>query len=129
MSRIVIGLDGACVHQDDIIIFGSNPKHDGRLAKCKLRLSEAGLKFYHAKCEYRQTSIAFLGHHSSEKGISPDQGKVNAITNMEAPQNMSKLRRMMGMIQYLGRYMPNLPRQNETNERLACEECAVDMGH
>ena len=27
---------------------------------------------------------------------------------MEAPKNMSELRGMMGMIQYLGRYVPNL---------------------
>ena len=109
MSRIVAGIEGVCVYQDDIIVFGSNPKeHDERLAKCKLRLSEAGLKLNHAKCVYRKRSIDFLGHCISEKGISPDQGKVNAITDMEAPQNVSELRRMLGMIQYLGRYVPNL---------------------
>lgn len=43
-----------------------------------------------------------------KEGIRPDTAKIKAITHLEKPQNISELRRMLGMIHYLGRYVPHL---------------------
>ena len=109
MTRITDGLEGVCVYQDDIIVYESSvQEHDARLAKCSQKLSDAGLKLNHDKCEIRKETIQFLGHQVSKDGTSPDPNKVKAVTEMKPPQNVSELRSMLGMIQYLGRYIPNL---------------------
>ena len=57
------------------------------------------------KCEFNKTRINFLGH---QEGIHPDPQKIEAIQKMEAPTDVSSLRRFMGMVQQLGRFIPNL---------------------
>uniref|UniRef100_A0A3Q1FUD2 Reverse transcriptase/retrotransposon-derived protein RNase H-like domain-containing protein n=1 Tax=Acanthochromis polyacanthus TaxID=80966 RepID=A0A3Q1FUD2_9TELE len=71
-------------------------------------LKEAGLKLNHEKCLLRQQQLNYLGHCIDEHGIRPDKAKVKAVTELEAPKNISDLRRILGMIHYLGRYLPNL---------------------
>ncbi|KAL8576640.1 hypothetical protein ACOMHN_025115 [Nucella lapillus] len=44
----------------------------------------------------------------SAQGVAPDPGKVEAIENMAAPFNVAELRRYLGMINYLGRYLADL---------------------
>ena len=40
--------------------------------------------------------------------MSPDPDKVKAIQELSAPHNVPKLRQLLGMINYLGRFLPNL---------------------
>ena len=40
--------------------------------------------------------------------MKPDQEKVEAIKNMPEPTSVPELRRFLGMVQYLGRYIDNL---------------------
>ena len=44
----------------------------------------------------------------SEKGVSPDPEKVEAIQELPAPKNVSELRQLLGMINCLGKFLPNL---------------------
>ena len=44
----------------------------------------------------------------SAGGVEPDPERVRAIQNMKPPTNVLELRRTLGMIQYLGRFLPNL---------------------
>lgn len=43
-----------------------------------------------------------------KNGVKPDPDKVSAVVNMEAPQNVSELRRFLGMVNQLGKFVPNL---------------------
>ena len=54
------------------------------------------------------TEITFLGHHISAEGIRPDPRKTEAIVNMPEPTNVKELQRFLGMITYLGKFIPNL---------------------
>ena len=45
------------------------------------RLAAAGLKLKPSKCELFQTSLKYLGHIVSEKGIATDPTKIEAIRN------------------------------------------------
>ena len=40
--------------------------------------------------------------------MSPDPAKVEAIHKLEPPKNVKEVRRIVGMINYLARYVPNL---------------------
>ena len=49
-----------------------------------------------------------MGHIISEKGMSTDPQKVEAITRLPSPANIKDARRVLGMVQYLSSYIPNL---------------------
>ena len=52
--------------------------------------------------------IQFLGHIIDKNGITADPSKVTAITEMKTPENISELRRFLGMANQLGKFTPRL---------------------
>ena len=51
-----------------------------------------------------------MGHVISDKGISPDPSKVEAVVNVQIPSDVEGVRRFCGFVQYmyLSRFLPNL---------------------
>ena len=49
-----------------------------------------------------------MGHRITPDGLQPDPDKIKAIVDMEVPQNVEQLRRFMGIVNYLGRFLSNL---------------------
>ena len=109
MSKLLSGLDGIVCQMDDVLIFGkTKEEHDIRLTKALDRIHSAGVTLNREKCLFGQNSIKFLGHVVNKQGISADPDKVVAITQMKAPQNISALRRFLGMVNQLGKFSPRL---------------------
>ncbi|CAB4026741.1 Transposon Ty3-G Gag-Pol poly [Paramuricea clavata] len=52
--------------------------------------------------------LKFRGHTLTACGVKPDEVKVQAVMEMPVPENKSDLRRFMGMVTYLGKFLPNL---------------------
>ena len=50
----------------------------------------------------------FLGHVVSHDGIKADPKKVHAISNLPQPTNKTELLKFFGMVNYLGKFIPNL---------------------
>ena len=44
----------------------------------------------------------------SKDGVKPDPSKLDAIRQMEDPRDVPELRRWLGMVNYLGRFLPDL---------------------
>ena len=109
MADLFDGLDGVAVYQDDIIITGSSvQQHDQRLNKVLNIIQEAGMKLNKSKCTFRRESLEFLGHQFTKDGVAVDNQKVAAIQNMPSPTNIKELRRILGMVNFLGSYVPQL---------------------
>ena len=103
------GLEGVEVFMDDILVYGTTQEqHDGRLEKVMQRIVTAGLKLNREKCSIRQSQLRFLGHLIDRSGIRPDPDKVKAIRQLSPPADVQELRRILGMVNYLGRYIPRL---------------------
>ena len=68
-------------------------------SKCSRRLNED-------KCEIRKPKICYFGNVASKKGLNagPDKGTLE----LSAPHNVPELSQVLGMINYLGRFLPNL---------------------
>ena len=108
MNKILSDLEGVLCWMDDILVFGSNPKeHDKRLKAALERLESAGVTLNPKKCEFSKSSLKFLRHVIDKDGISADPEKVRAITELPPPTNIPELRRVMGMINQLGKFLPN----------------------
>ena len=109
MSEILEGKDGIAVYQDDVIVTGSNLKeHDQRLNKVFHAVHKVGLKLNIKKCVFRKEELDYLGHRFNKDGMSPAPEKVAAIKGLKSPENVSELKRILGMINYVGQYIPNL---------------------
>ena len=107
MAEILKDLEGVATYIDDILLYAETTKlHEERLQNTLDTLKRAGLKLNNDKCLLRQRRLNYLGH--CEDGIRPDKTKVHAITQLQPPNNVPELRRILGMIHYLGRYLPNL---------------------
>ena len=54
-----------------------------------------------------------MKHFISEGGIEADPSKVKAIMQMEPPTKIPGLRRFLGMVNQMGKYLPNLAQTSE----------------
>ncbi|KAL8615932.1 hypothetical protein ACOMHN_034608 [Nucella lapillus] len=109
MENILKDVDNVMCFFDDILIYSKTEKdHAGDLDRVMKKITGANLKLNEGKCEFRKKEIEFLGHIITKDGVKPDPEKVAAILNMPDPNNVTELRRTLGMINYLGRYISNL---------------------
>jgi hypothetical protein len=60
------------------------------------------------KCQFKKSEVKYLGHVLSSKGLKVDPEKVRAILEMPRPENLEALRRFLGMLNYLGKFLENL---------------------
>nr|XP_061787661.1 uncharacterized protein K02A2.6-like [Nerophis lumbriciformis] len=94
---------------DDIIIGGRDvAEHDANLKKVLERVKEINLKLNPQKCKFRLDQVCYVGHIFTSKGLKADPSKTAAITEMPVPTDVTSLQRFLGMVNYLGKYIPNL---------------------
>ena len=92
------------------------------LLKLKKKPKETGLQLNVEKCEYHQRELKFLDHIISQHGVNPDPEKMDNIKKMAEPKDIPELRRFLGMVQCLGRYIKDLSTiLNPLNELLQKE--------
>ena len=109
MEKILTNIEGVICYMDDILVHSKDENsHTSTLLKVKEKLQEAGLQLNEEKCAYHQKELKFLGHIVSQHGVRPDPEKVNDIKKMAEPKDIPELRRFLGMVQYLGRYIKDL---------------------
>ena len=72
------------------------------------KLNSAGIKLNKEKCQFHQQEIDFLGFVIDKDGVKADLRKTEAILEMPDPTDVAELRRFLGMVNYLGRYLHNL---------------------
>ena len=109
METLLQGIPGVCVYIDDILVTGrSEEAHLEHLAEVLKRLESAGMKLKREKCAYLLPSVEYLGHTISEEGLRTAESKVDAIVRAPAPRNVTKLRSFLGLVNYYGKFLPNL---------------------
>ena len=66
------------------------------------------MKLNKKKCMFNKSEVTFLRHRITGEGIFPGKRKVEAVTDMLYPTNVKELQRLLGMVNYLGVFIPNL---------------------
>ena len=80
------------VYIDDVLILEKSFEENlSRLKTVLDRFKVAGIKLSPAKCNLFQTSLKFLGHEISSKGIFPDKEKIEKIQNWRKPTTVEQL--------------------------------------
>uniref|UniRef100_A0A1X7UVX8 Reverse transcriptase domain-containing protein n=1 Tax=Amphimedon queenslandica TaxID=400682 RepID=A0A1X7UVX8_AMPQE len=109
MDTLLQGIPGVCVYLDDILISGqSEEEHLARLSEVLRRLAESGMRLKKEKCSFLLPSVKYLGQVISSKGLSTSDTKVATITNAPLPTNVSELRSFLRMVNYYGKFLPDL---------------------
>ena len=109
MDNLLQGIPGVCVYLDDILITGSTEEeHLQHLDEVLTRLSKAGLTLKKSKCAYLLKSVEYLGHTISKEGLHTSDSKVRAVLEAPAPRDVSELRSFLGLVNYYGKFLPDL---------------------
>ena len=94
------------VIMDDILVHGRNrEEHDARLNAVLRIINDSGLKLNPKKCVFRKTELTYFGHLIGGDGIKPDPEMVEALLELSRPNNISELRTVLGMFQYLTKFV------------------------
>lgn len=119
MESVVAGLKGIIVYIDDIFIHGRTQKeHDERLRAVLARLSDYGVLLNERKCIFNVTSLEFVGHRVSVDGVRPTESRIDAIQKFREPHNVSELRSFLGLVCYIGRFIPDLATRTDSLRQL-----------
>jgi len=58
-----------------------------------------------SKCCFAQTSVKYLGHIVSGKGVHVDPKKVEAVSNYPSPKDLKELNHFLGLTSYYRRFI------------------------
>ena len=111
MEQVLAGLHwSVClVYLDDIIVFSSTvDRHLEILREVLTRLRSAGLKIKPSKCHMLQTSVHYLGHVISARGIETDPGKIKCIVDWPILSNEKYLMSFLGLASHYRRFIKTL---------------------
>ena len=72
------------------------------------RLETEGLTLKRSKCTFMCKQVEYLGHVVSEKGVHTFPDKIRAIQEAPTPKNVRQLRSFLGLVNYYGKFVPNL---------------------
>lgn len=79
------------VYIDDLLVPGdSEEEHLRTLERALTRLQEAGFKLKMPKCSFMVSTVEYLGHVISAKGVQPMEEKTKAVANAPVPQNVTQ---------------------------------------
>ena len=100
---------------DDLLVWGKNTEdHDHTLKQVLKRAAEYDFRFSEQKCKFHRQEIEYVGHVFGTDGLRLSPDRIQAILNMPVPQDKTSLQRIMGMVNYLHNFVPNLAISNKS---------------
>ena len=82
--------------------------HDSNLEAFLHRCAEKEVKLNSDKIKLRQSEVPFIEHIATREGLRADPNKVKVITEMPRPTDVTGVQRLLGMSQYLAKFLPQL---------------------
>ena len=106
LMEIFGDLKGVICVADDIIIHGKNEdEHEENVQNFLKRCENANVKLNKNKIEYKLSEITFMGHRITKDGLQVDREKVAAIEKFPKPENVSKLRSFLGLVNFVSQFI------------------------
>ena len=129
MHEAIEGLQGVEVIADDFLVCGFGDTvdeavkdHDQNLTAFLQRCHELNLTLNLQKIKLRLSRVPFMGHLLTADGVVTDPNKVQAIRDMPVPTDVKSLKRFLGMVIYLAKFLPNLSSVCEPLRRLELKD-------
>ena len=110
----IFGDLNAAIYFDDLVVYGKDQQeHDDNLRKLLMRARDHNVKFNKDKIQLNQSAVRYLGHIVSAEGLKADPDKVEAITSMPKPTDKQGIQRLLGSLNYLRGFIPNISQVTE----------------
>jgi hypothetical protein len=124
-DQVIEGLRQTHCVADDILICGvgdtleeATEDHDRVMRSLMERCREKNLKLNPKKIRLRMTEVPFVGHLVTDEGVKADPGKVKALLEMPDPTDAAGVQRILGFVNYLAKFIPNLSNHEECLRQL-----------
>ena len=122
MDQILKGQKNTICYLDDILIMGQNrEEHDEILEQVLKHLQDHGIRLTLSKCKFAQESVEYLGHRIDVSGLHLTKGKIQAVVDAPEPTNVAELKAYLGLLNYYGRFLPNLSTTLQPLNDLLCK--------
>ena len=109
---------------DDIIVRGgTHDQHNEHLRKVMTRVRECGLTLNLEKCQFSMSQLTFMG-----RGVGVADDKVMTVVEAREPQSVSEVRSFLGLLNYSGRFIPDLATLSEPLRRLTKKDVEFQWG-
>ena len=140
LEECLEGLQQVAVIADDIVqkkkqtpVYGegdteeeADASHDKAFRALMQRCKEKNLKLNARKLKLKMASLGYMGHTISAEGLTPDAEKVRAIQDMPRPSNVQGVQRLLGLANYLAKFLPKLSTVCEPLRRLTDKKAEFD---
>ena len=117
MNNTFENLKRTAIIADDMLVFGegddiesATKDHDENLKNALQRARERNLKLNKEKVKLRMTEVPYIGHLLTSEGIKPDPKKVETVQKMPQPTDVPSMKRFLGMVNYLSKFLPTFQR-------------------
>ena len=129
IQQTLQGTEGVHNISDDIIVHGAtHDQHDKRLRKVMMRVRECDLTLNLEKCQFSMSQLTFMGHVLSSRGVGVATDKVRAVVEAREPESVSEVRSFLGLVNYSGRFIPDLATLSEPLRRLTKKDVEFQWG-
>ena len=115
MHELIEGLQGLEVVADDFVVVGLGEtkesavhNHDDNLQGFLQRCDKRGVKLNARKARLRMFEVPFIGHVATPESLCIDPAKVRAIKEMPPPEDIAGIQCLLGLAQYLSKFLPHL---------------------
>lgn len=106
MSEMLEDLPFVFVYLDDILIISETfEEHLEHLKIVLKRLAKQNLTINRPKSKLLAERVHYLGFIISKEGCVPDQKKIDTILELDTPRNVSDVRRLVGMVNFVRRHI------------------------
>jgi hypothetical protein len=77
------------------------------------RCEEVNLQLDKSKCKIRVSQLSYIGHILTDEGVIPDPAKIRAVTEMPPPADKTGLQRLLGMTNYVAKFISHYSEKTE----------------
>ena len=109
MQRILspVSSSNIIVYIDDILIMSADFEEHLKLVGKVLRtLARYHIKIKVGKCEFFRSSVNFLGHKLSGRGIEKSRAYVDKVRQFSRPSTVTELRQFLGLVNFQRKFVP-----------------------
>ena len=125
LDRALDDLEGVRTVADDILITGNGATleeakadHDAKIKRLFERCRAKQIKLNSSKTEFKKTSMPYIGHILTPDGVKADPAKVKPIVEMKQPSDVAGVRRILGTVNCLAKFLPHLSQVSEPLRQL-----------
>ena len=131
LDQVIEDLDGVKTVADDILVIGNGDSldeaikdYDEKMTRLLERCRERGVWLNKERICLKKSSVPYIGHILTPEGVKADPAKIEAILNMKRPNDVAGVQRIMGTINYLSKFLPQLSELSEPLRQLTKKDVA-----